>query len=526
MGKLKELIDRTKKGWSNLSRNKKLGIGIILSSIIIASLIYYFTIGRIKYVPIFTNLDIKDSSQIVQKLDEMKISNYRIDNGGRTILVSEKEVDKLRLDLAIHGILPNSGEGFELFDDTGFAITNEDRKILYQRALEGELQRSIMTLQEVDFARVHLALSEETIFTKEVQPAKASVILNLKPFETLSPEQIRGIISLVSGAVNNLPEENVKVVDSQANLLSDGIVDQEGSFQGVQSASNRMETEAQFEKNLQDDLKDMLEQVLGIGKVLVKVNAELDLDSKEETVISYDREGVIRSQQIQINRNGSVIGGIGDSPLDNNTNYIDPNVENILEDDDTLSYSSTTNQEIGETTTYTIKAPGEVKRISTSVVYNGNLTPEMRGAIENIVMAATGSDDERGDIISVEGIPFDSSYQASLKEQLAQEQERLAQEEAARQRLMMYVGIPIGVLLAILIIYGIIRFARRRKEREEALLDVTIGQEIPQAEIEEEPIIDLDLKESTEERSIKEYAQKHPEKMAELLRAWIVEDER
>ena len=176
--------------------------------------------------------------------------------------------------------------------------------------------------------------------------------------------------------------------------------------------------------------------------------------------------------------------------------------------------------------TYTIKAPGEVKRISTSVVYNGNLTPEMRGAIENIVMAATGSDDERGDIISVEGIPFDSSYQDSLKEQLAQEQERLAQEEAARQRLMMYVGIPIGVLLAILIIYGIIRFARRRKEREEALLDVTIGQEIPQAEIEEEPIIDLDLKESTEERSIKEYAQKHPEKMAELLRAWIVEDER
>ena len=81
----------------------------------------------------------------------------------------------------------------------------------------------------------------------------------------------------------------------------------------------------------------------------------MDLDSKEETVISYDREGVIRSQQIQINRNGSVIGGIGDSPLDNNTNYIDPNVENILEDDDTLSYSSTTNQEIGETTTIPLK---------------------------------------------------------------------------------------------------------------------------------------------------------------------------
>src|SRR5690554_1949807 len=251
MGKLKELIERTKSGWSKLSRNKKLGIGIILTSIIIASGIYYFTIGRIKYVPIFTNLDMKDSGQIVQKLDEMKVSDYKIEDGGATILVSDKEVDKLRLDLAIDGILPNSGEGFELFDDTGFAITNEDRKILYQRALEGELQRSIMSLQEVDYARVHLALSEETIFTKEVQPAKASIILNIKPLESISQEQVRGIISLVAGAVNNLPEENVKVVDSQANLLSNGVLKQENSFQGSQSANNRIETETQFENNIQ-----------------------------------------------------------------------------------------------------------------------------------------------------------------------------------------------------------------------------------------------------------------------------------
>jgi flagellar M-ring protein FliF len=530
MNKFREFISKFNKGWKGLSKSKKISVGILLSSLVIAALIYYLTIGRVKYVPIFTNLDIQDSGQIVDSLEEMNITKYKIEDGGSTILVSDKEVDKLRLDLAIDGIIPNSGNGFELFDETSFAITDEDRKILYQRALEGELQRSIMTLQEIDSARVHLAMSEETIFTKEVQPGTASIILKVNSLKKLNQEQIRGITSLVSAAVNNLPEENVKVIDSQGNLLSEALLNKDGFFQSSNNPNQRMEIEQEFENGLEKDLTNMLEQVLGIGKVLVKINAQLDLDSQESTIISYDKEGVIRSQQIQINGEGDMIEGIGNSPIDNNTqNYIDQNVENILEADGINSYNSITNNEVGETTTYTVKAPGEVKRITTSIVYNGTLTPEMQGAIGNIVESATGFNAERGDMINVEGIAFDTTYQDQIQQEMEREQALLAEQEAARQKLLMYVGIPVGIILAVLLIVGIIMLSRRKRREDEIQLAGTgINQSIPLQEVVQEPtpIINLNSEESTEERSIKDYAHKHPEKMTELLRAWIIEDER
>lgn len=527
MGRIREFFGKIQKGYKSLSPSKKISIGIILISLLLAGMIYYFTLGRTKYVPIFTNLELEDSGQIVEKLEEMKVTDYRVQDGGRTVMVSEKEVDKLRLDLAMNGILPNSGNGFELFDDAGFAITDEDRKILFQRALEGELQRSIMSLKEVERARVHLALAEESIFTKEEKPGTASVVLKLKPLETLDQEQVRGIISLVSGAVKNLPEENVRVVDDKANILSDGIASNDPTFQSTQGTSQRMEIKKQFEEDLQKDLNSMLEKTLGVGKVLVKVNADMDFDSQESTVISYDKEGIIRSQQIRIDRNGNVTNVEGGSPIDENSNYIDPNVEGVIDDEDTTSYESVTNNEFGETTTYTVKAPGEVKRISTSVIYDGTLTPAMQGAIQNIVMAATGFDMERGDMINVEGMDFDTSYQDQLQEELAQEQAQLAEKEAAKQKLMMYIGIPAGIILAILIVFGIIRIARRKKEEDTSLpLDVRIDEPIPTEEIVAEPLINIDSQESTEERSVKDYAEKNPEKMAELIRAWIIEDER
>lgn len=531
MEKIKALLTKVKNGWKGLSKSKKTSIIIIICSLIIAMIIYYFTLGRTEYTPIFTNLDMQDSAQIVETLDERQITEYKIEDGGSTILVPEKEVDKLRLDLAIDGVLPNSGDGFELFDESSYAMTDEDRKILYQRALEGELQRSIQSLATVENARVHLALSEESVFTKEQQPATASIILDLKPSEKPSSEQIKGIISLVSGAVKNLPEENVRVVDSGANLLSSGVLGEEDSFQSSQSTNRRMEFEQEFEDNLENDLIDMLEQTFGMGRVLATVNADLNFDSEESTVISYDPEEVIRSQQVRINQNGNAAGGEGGGPIDSNTNYIDENVEGILEENETSSYESTTNNEMGETTTYTTKAPGEVKRISTSVVYDGTLTPEMQQAMENIIVAATGYDIDRGDMINVEGIPFDTSHQDQLIEDMEQEDALLAQKQQEREELMMYAVIALGVILVLLIVIGLIRYRRKRKQvedYEDHLVDTHIDEPIPMQEIIQEPIVDIESKskESTEERSIKEYAQKNPEKMAELIKAWIIEDER
>lgn len=529
MEKIKELFDKIKKGWKGLSKSKKYAIIIILCSLIIAMIVYYCVFGKKKYVPIFTNLEMDDSAEIVKTLDEKKITDYKIEDDGSTILVPEDQVDKLRLDLAMDGVVPNNGQGFELFDESSSTMTDEDRKILYQRALEGELQRSIQTLEEIDKARVHLTLSEDTVFTKEKQPASASIILDLKPGKELSTKQVKGIISLISGAVKNLPEENVRVVDSKANLLSQNIISSEGDS-SLSSANSieRMDTERNFEKNLEEDLKKMLEQTFGVGKVLVKVNADLNFDSQESTVITYDPKEVIRSQQVQINQGKAGTAAGGDSPIDNNTqNYVDENVDTILEEENTRSYSSTTNTEVGETTTHTIKAPGEVKRLSTSVVYDGTLTPETQQAMENIIIAATGYDIDRGDMINVEGIPFDTSYQDQLLEEMEKEEALLAEQKQARKRAILYGTIAAGIIIITLIVFAIIHHKRKKEEEIDLpLIDTKIDEPIPVQEVQPEPIVDLETKETTEEKSVKEYAQKHPDKMAELIRAWIAEDKR
>ena len=160
MGKLKQAANRMNNIWGNMSGGKRTGIFVMGLAFALALTAYYIFFGRTEYVPAFASLDMNDSANIVKKLDELKITDYRIEDEGTTIMVPSDQVDRLRLDLAMDGLLPNSGKGFEIFDDAGFAVTDEDRKIMYQRAMEGELARSIMTLEEVEFARVHLALSQ------------------------------------------------------------------------------------------------------------------------------------------------------------------------------------------------------------------------------------------------------------------------------------------------------------------------------------------------------------------------------
>lgn len=538
MSDLSSFFNNIKIGWGNLSKNKKVVLIVIVCSVLISLFVYGKSLGKTEYVPVFTNLDIQGSSEIVATLDEMKFTNYKIDDGGTTILVPEQDVDRLRLDLAIDGVLPNSGEGFELFDDSSYAMTDADREILYQRALQGELERSIQSLGEVEKARVHLALSQDTIFMKEQRPATASIILTLKDREkqSLSSEQIRGIISLVSGAVKNLPEENVRVVDSQANLLSNGVLEDEDPFQSHGGSNQMIEVEKQFAGNLEKDLKAMLEQIFGTGKIVVAVKAELDFDSEESTVISYDPLGVVRSQQIRINQAGGDEEGEGSSPIDNNTqNYIDNNIEQILKNG-AASYESVTNNEVGETTTYTRKAPGKVRRISASIVYDGGLNNERRQAIENIAMAAIGYDVERGDTVHVEGVPFDTSLQDQLERQLAEEQAQLekdaalaAQREAARRQLLAYIVIGILFVAGIIIIIGLIRYGRSKTKKQTPLLDAEVDEPISVEELlreSQQPVVSMEARESTEERSVKEYAQDNPDDMADLIRAWILEDER
>ncbi|HBK52691.1 MAG TPA: flagellar M-ring protein FliF [Syntrophomonas wolfei] len=210
--KLKETAGRVAGSWQNMNLNQKVlaGGGVLL--ILAAAIILLISSSRdTAYEVLYTELDKKDASQITAKLDEGKVP-YKLENGGTTILVPPALKDKTRLSLAGEN-LPRGETGFELFQESKFGETQTDKKVKYQVALQGELARSIQSLDKVKAAKVNLALPESTLFSDNEELPKASVVVNTREEEKLSPKEIQGIINLVANSVDKLTPENVVIVD-------------------------------------------------------------------------------------------------------------------------------------------------------------------------------------------------------------------------------------------------------------------------------------------------------------------------
>ncbi|MEA3423141.1 MAG: flagellar basal-body MS-ring/collar protein FliF [Bacillota bacterium] len=519
--------NRVAKVWKGIERGRRIGIIAFLLTIVLAFSIYYIFVGRTTYTQLFSGLGMKESANIVSKLDDMKITNYKIENEGSTILVSQKDADKIRLELAMSDLLPEIGVGYEIFDNASFAITDEDRKIMYQRALEGELARSIMSLDEVKYARVHLALTEETLFSREETSGSATVIIEINPIMQFSSNRVKGIVALISSAVKNIPPENISVVDTKANLLSENLYSDPDSMTIGQSAIDSISIKQQFESKLEDELQRMLELTFGKGKILVNVNAKLDLNSEELTIIEYDEDGILRSQQDSVVKtafNGDVVGG--SSPVDNNIEYYISNTQEAMNNSSVSNFETVRNYEIGETKTYRIKAPGEVVSLSTSVIYDGELSEANKISIRNIVAAAVGIDETRGDIVSVEGIMFDKTYEQNAINEFNIAQEEYLKEQETKKKFMFYGSVAGGSVLLILIIIIIIKAISGSKKNKQNFYDAM--QPIPISELEQQSSETARIKPFKEkdiERGVKDYADENPEKLADLVKTWMLKDE-
>lgn len=519
---LKDFVERLHTTWSNMTSGKRLALVSVGVAFIVSLTVYYFVFGKVTNVPLFTDLSVIDSGKIVQKLDEMGVTDYVIEAGGTTISVPEDQVDRLRINLANDGALPSSGTGFELFDSASFALTNEEREIMYQRAVQGELQRAIMSLEEVDFSTVILSMPKESLFSSEDQSGSASVLLRLNVFKELSPQKVRGIVALVSGAVKGIPPENVQVIDTELNYLSLGL-NEGNDFRSVQETGNRISLKQNFENTLAKNLQEILETALGAGKVVVKVNAEMNFDTEEKTIISYGDTPVIRSIDESIRLENGQETDLSLSPVDNNIQYYGENTDEIADVPGLSDYENTRNYEIDETQIHTIKAPGEVVRLTTSVIYDGNLSAERKKAIENIAIGAVGFDSLRGDIINVEGLVFDRTSEVELKKEMdAAETAYMA--EMKKQSIFKYVGLGVGTLL-FLIFFIIILFKMRRLGNVENER-MTSVQPMPI----EEMIQDVSSKLTNDEQQgseteVKEYANESPDKVADIVKTWILKDE-
>lgn len=513
---MKDLMEKLN-AWSI---KKKIAYGAILIGILGALIYLGISLGSTKYAVLFSNIDKNDMGAVYTKLKEKK-EDFKVE--GNSILVPKDKVDSLRMEVLSEVPMTSGSEGFELLDKSKFGATDAEMKINYQRALQGELERTIKSFPEVDNVRVHLVLPEDSVFVKDATPAKASITLKLLPYKKLTEDQVKAIIALVSGSVKNLPKENVEVNDTNGSLSKDLFNKDNTDMQGA--AEKQQGLKKEYEKNLENKALNMLEAVYGKDKVKVKVNADLNFDAVEKENVTYDPKNVVVSEKSVKDTNKDAQNPASGSPVDDAMgNRIEQNKDGSV----TTHEESTKNYEISKSQDKTIKAPGAVDRLTISVVLDGALDNATRTSVTNAVASAVGYDQRRGDTISVEGIPFDTG----AKDKINKDLEEMKKEEEAQKRMKLYTGIGIAAGIAIIAL-AIFLIRRKKKEDEEEEMepqgiDVVITDDTPMEEqVNFKPIqLDVENEKTHIEKEIRKYASEKPEQVADIIKSWLAEDER
>ena len=392
------------------------------------------------YTILYSDLSTVDAGAVVQRLKELKVA-YRLE--GNSISVSPpSQVHELRLSLASEGIPKTGSVGFELFDGTNFATTTLGEVVKKQRATQGELERTIMSLDAIVAARVHISQPEKSIFAKAAQEPGASVLLKLKPGATLDKKQIKGIANFVATSVEGLKPENVTIIDEFGNQLTAN----PGEGEEFGADATRLQYVREIEKGYVQRIETMLAKVLGPGKVVARVTADLDFSSSEREEESFDPGGkVMRSERTVEEGNGQEQRGGIPGVVSNLSN--DPqamaNQEGVTEKNSRKE--SVKNFEVSRAVVRSAQARGKLIRLSTAVLVDGKtlespeigadgkptgtysksytaLSPEMLAQVEGIVKSAVGFDGTRGDVVTVENVPFFEPAE-SLKQELEKAQQ-------------------------------------------------------------------------------------------------------
>ncbi|MBU3142311.1 flagellar basal-body MS-ring/collar protein FliF [Clostridium sp. CF012] len=523
MNKLHEIKNKLSQGWGNLSKSKKIAYSLLTSVIIVALISFFIRASSTKYDVLFSNMTPEDSGAIVAKLKEKK-TQYKIK--GSSILVPKGELDSLRMELMSEVKITEGSNGFELFDSGKMAPTDTETKIMYQRALSGEIERAIKSFPEIEGAKVNLVLPENTAFVRETEPASASVVIKLKAGTKLDNAQVKAVVALLTGAVENLPKENVSIVSDKFQLLTEGLYDEEkDTITG--STDKQQVLKAQIEKNLEAKIMKVLEPIYKNG-VKVSVNSELDFDALKKNSVKYEPKGTIVSSHDVETWNGGSSTGLSKSPVDDGV--IDNAAQNTspttAKDGNVVNRDSTKNYENSKTEEILVKAPGGIKRITTSVVLDGNLDENTRTSVNNLVAKAIGYSQERGDSISVEGLNFNSDSKKMAEKALLD----IENASKSAEKKALYARIAYGALAIILFIILLIAIRRSSKKKETASggIDMIIGDNVAPKQQEIYPPIEFEdnNKKFHMEKEVKKYASEKPEQVAEIIKSWLTEDER
>ena len=460
---------------NSIPTGKKVAMGAVALIVLSGVLGVAYFANRPDYSVLFANLSPEDTSAITARLTERQVP-YKLAQDGQAIMVPADKALELRLEMATSGLPSGGVVGYEVFDKSTFGMTEFVQQLNLKRALQGELARTIGQFREIQSARVHIAIPEKRLFTEDQTKPTASVVLKLASGRRLAGEKVKGIVHLVASSVENLPPENVTVVDVDGNVLAGG----EPSDETALLSSTQFEYRANMEKSLEKRITSMLESVAGQGKVVTRVSAEIDFTRTERTEKKFDPNSqVARSEQRAEQKSVGEQAPMGVPGVQSNV----PGAEAAAPSAGTPATSSnsqeTVNYEINETTQHVVEA----------------------GFVE-----------ARGDTVVVESAPFDMSrFEGDITE---------AKAEADRQfyaEVIKYAGIGIlAVVLFMFIARPIVRSLTSSSRELEAL------RALPQTVQQMEAKYGVSAEEEKDYRQrVRDVIARDPKAAAEMIREWL-----
>jgi len=409
--------------FSELSLAKKMTLFSVIGLTLVGLIVAVALTTKPEYQVLYSGLSPEDSGAVLGKLKEKKIP-FRIDQNGSAILVPKEKVYETRMELASQGLPQGGGVGFEIFDGTKLGMSEFMQNVNFQRALQGELMRTINQIEEIESSRVHIVMAARSLFIENESPAQASVVVKLKPQKRLKPDQIKGIVHLVSSSVAGLKPEQVTVVDTFGNMLSEKIREADVY---AKARAEQLEYQERIERSLESRVLTMLEQALGPGKAIVRVATAMDFRKQEKTEERfYPDNKVPRSEQVYQESSfkpdktpsgvpgtpAEIAGKLGSGTTGAETSGFQ-------------KHEQTSNYEIGKLVSKTIEPVGKITSLSVAVLVDGSYrktvgendqmnfeyvprSPEEMEKLRNIVMRAVNWNGQRGDEVEVVNIPFDN----------------------------------------------------------------------------------------------------------------------
>lgn len=430
------------RGFNNLPAGRKVGLMVALAAVIAIVVGSWIWAQTPDYRILYANLSDRDGGAVVESLQKLNIP-FKMAEGGGAIMVPSGMVYEARLKLASQGLPKGGAAGFDLMDNMKIGATQFQESVAYQRALEGEITRTIEAISAVQGARVHLAMPKDTVFVREQQKPSASILINLYPGRTLEKAQVEGIVHLVASSVPDMPTSNVTIIDQNSKLLTSA---NKQSVIGLDSS--QLEYLQEVEQNYIRRIEDILLPITGPNNVRAQVTADLDFSMAEQTAETYKpnadpAQAAVRSSQTSETTGeggagaAGVPGAFSNQPPGGATAPINAAAgrpgaagagANAASSGGTTHKEATTNFELDKTISHVRNPVGAIKRLSVAVVVNNKgekdkkgkvtsrpLTKDELTQIYNLSREAMGFNQVRGDTLNVVNAPFTLADEAAVE---------------------------------------------------------------------------------------------------------------